>query len=299
MQFEKYRNKLNDLTDITSKDGKTKLRTSKRMLLRPKFKDILLSECRADCSVVTIAKPYSFPKNVDKEITLGSVNHKYIEQEMIQQRDLCFFTTQTKQIELLKDPSLVATHRLQTINTVTNKIHNLYFYDLNSHPKESIAQAAINFNNIGSPSWKAEVTPEWINEINSKCVINWLNEFGSQINRDRHKTIALNLSTSFEIQYDGVRGSYTKSETSISKPKIFKPFNDLSIILRSKDFFTVFNGMLKKQIQSNIHIAANEDILTLTYSTNNAEYVIAIPTCSNRSKFNKSAFTVYEATDGN
>ena len=39
-QFEKFRQELNDMTSVLASDGKTKLRTVKRLLLRPKTKDI-------------------------------------------------------------------------------------------------------------------------------------------------------------------------------------------------------------------------------------------------------------------
>lgn len=299
IQFEKHRQLMNDLTHVLGSDGKTKLRTVKRLLLRPKSKDILLSECRTDCSVVTVVTPNKFPSNITEAITLRAVNHKYIEQNMLQTRDLCFYTTQTKQIEKLEDESLKASHRLQTKNTVTDRIHNIYFYPLSSQANESKHQADINHAQLGKPTWTATVNKEWIEDLHSICVSNWLREFGSQWNRDRHKQVLLSLSKSFEVSYDGTRGHYTKTENSIPAPKVNRHSRPINIHFRSKDIFTVLNSLSQQSFEGEVDFAANENILTISYKTNHASYVIAIPTSNDRGHLNKSSFKASEVTNDN
>ena len=295
IQLEKHRQGLNDLTDVLGSDGKTKLRTVKRLLLRPKTKDILLSECRTNCSVMTLVKPYKFPSNVTEEITLRAVNHKYIEQNMLQTRDLCFYTTETRQLEVVNDESLKASHRLTTKNTVTDRIHNLYFYKLSSQADGSKQQAEINRDAMGAPSWLATVNKEWIEDLQSICVSNWLREFGSQLNRDRHKQVMLKLSKSFEISYDGTRGHYTKTESNIPKPKVDRHSQALQFHVRSKDIFTVFNSLVEQEIQGDFELAANEHLFTISFNTNHASYLIAVPTCNDRGHLDRTAFKSSEA----
>jgi hypothetical protein len=295
IQLEKHRQGLNDLTDVLGSDGKTKLRTVKRLLIRSKTKDILMSECRTDCSVVTLVIPNKFPSNVSDDITLRAVNHKYIEQNMLQTRDLCFYTTETKQLEAVKDESLKASHKLTTKNTVTDRIHNLYFYKLSSQADGSKPQSEINRNAMGAPSWLATVDKEWVEDLQSICVSNWLREFGSQWNRDRHKQVMLKLSKSFDISYDGTRGHYTKTETNIPKPKVDHQSRELQFHVRSKDIFTVLNGLAQQEIQGNVELAANEHVLTIAYSTNHASYLIAVPTCNDRGHLDRTAFKSSEA----
>jgi hypothetical protein len=295
IQLEKHRQGLNDLTDVLGSDGKTKLRTVKRLLLRPKTKDFLLSECRTDCSVVTLVKPNKFPSNVTEDITLRAVNHKYIEQNMLQTRDLCFYTTETRQLEAVTDESLKASHRLRTKNTVTDRIHNLYFYKLSSQSDGSKPQAEINHDALGTPTWLATVNKEWLEDLNSVCSSNWLREFGSQWNRDRHKQVMLKLSKSFEISYDGTRGHYTKTETHIPKPKVDRHSKALQFHVRSKDIFTVFNSLSEQDIQGDIELAANEHVFTISFKTSHASYLIAVPTCNDRGHLDRTAFKASEA----
>jgi hypothetical protein len=294
IQFEKHRQGLNDVTDVLGSDGKTKLRTVKRLLLRPKTKDILLSECRTDCSVVTLVKPNKFPSNITEQITLRAVNHKYIEQNMLQTRDLCFYTTETKQLETVKDESLKASHKLQTKNTVTDRIHNLYFYKLSSQADDNKPQAEINHAAMGAPTWLAKVNKEWVEDLQSICIANWLREFGPQLNRDRHKQVMLKLSKSFEVSYDGTRSHYTKTETNIPKPKVDRSSSALKLHVRSKDIFTIFNSLAQQEIQGDVELAANEHVFTIAFKTNHASYVVAVPTCNDRGHLDKTAFKASE-----
>jgi hypothetical protein len=294
IQFEKHRQKLNDLTDVLGSDGKTKLRTFKRLLLRPTTKDILLSECRTDCSVVTLVKPNKFPSNVAECLTLRAVNHRYIEQNMVQIRNLCFYTTLTKKLETVTDEGFKASHRLQTKNTVTDKIHNLYFYKLSSQTDGSKPQAEINFATLGAPTWLASVSREWVQDLNSVCVSNWLREFGSQWNRDRHKQVMFHLAKTIEISYDGTRGSYTKTEKNIPKPTVDSVSKEMAFHVRSKDIFTVLNALAQQAIEGEVKLAANEHVFTISYKTNHASYVIAVPTCNDLGQLNTTAFKAFE-----
>ena len=292
--FEKFRQDFNDVTNVLASDGKTKLRSVKRLLLRPKTKDILLSECRTGCSVVTVVTPNQFPTNVSEDVFLRSVNHKYIEQNMLQTRDLCFYTTLSRKIEKLDDAEIKASHRLQTKNTVTDRIHNIYFYGLSSQSDGSRQQATIEYVELSSPKWIATVDREWIDDLNSLCVSNWLREFGSQWNRDRHKQVELRLSKSFELAYDGTRGHYTKTETNIPLPKIERSSGSINLHVRSKDFFTVFHALAQQSILGKVKIAANEHIFTIYYKTDHATYLIAVPTCDSVGHLNTTAFTTYQ-----
>lgn len=293
-QFEKFRHDLNDVTSVLARDGKTKLRTVKRLLLRPKMKDILLSECRTGCSVVTIIKPNQFPTNLSCDVFLRPVNHKYIEQNMLQTRDLCFYTTLSKRIEKVEGEETKASHRLQIKNTITNRIQNIYFYGLTNQSEGSKKQATINYAELGKPTWIATVDKEWIEDLNSICVANWLREFGPHWNRDRHKQVELRLSKAFEIGYDGTRGNYTQTEKNIPKPRIERSSKSINFHVRCKDFFTVFNALVRQSVVGKVELAANEHVFTVYYKTEHATYLIAVPTCNNVGHLNTTAFAPHE-----
>lgn len=290
--FEKFRQDLNDVTSVLASDGKTRLRTVKRLLLRPKTKDIILSECRTGCSVVTIVTPNQFPTNLSEDVFLRSVNHKYIEQNMLQTRDLCFYTTLTKKIEKVEDKEIKASHRLKIKNTVTDRIHNMYFYGLTSQSDGSKKQAAINYAELGNPTWIATVTKEWLEDLQISFISDWLSQYGHQWNRDRHKHLALELSKSFLIRHYGTRGEYTTPH-SVALARLERFSKPITFHLRSKDFITVFHAIAKQNIAGEVKLAANEHVFTIYYKTEHATYLIAVPTCNEVGHLNSTAFTTY------
>ena len=292
-QFEKFRQDLNDVTSVLASDGKTRLRTVKRLLLRPKTKDILLSESRTGSSVVTIITPNQFPTNLSSDVFLRPVNHKYIEQNMLQTRDLCFYTTLGKRIEKVEDENIKASHKLQIKNTATDRIHNMYFYGLTNQSDGSKKQVDINYAEIGKPIWLATVDKEWLEDLNLISVTKWLAEHGSQWNRDRYKHLEIHLSKSFVIWHNGTRGRYTIPEKSIPQPKVERFSKPITFHLRSKDFITVFHALAKQSIVGKVKLAANEHVFTIYYKTEHATYLIAVPTCNNVGHLNTTAFTTY------
>jgi hypothetical protein len=100
----------------------------------------------------------------------------------------------------------------------------------------------------------------------------------------------LELSKSFEISYDGTRGHYTKTETNIPKPKVISNSRSLQLHVRSKDIFTVFNSLSQQELKGNVELAANEHVFTISFNTNHASYVIAVPTCNDRGHLDRTAF---------
>lgn len=294
-EFEKHRSKLADQTDIVTEDGKTKLKTGKRLRLRPKTKDIIFSEFRTDCSVVTIAKPFKYPSGISEDIILRTPNLKYIERNMLQKGDLCFFSTLTQKLEEVTDTELKASHRLQTKNTVTGRIYNLYFYKQSSFMERNRAQADINHEIADEIVWGATVTVDWLQELQAIFVDNWLREFGSQINRDRNKQVMFSFSKTLEISYDGTRSNYNHTEKNIPKPKLYRNSKPISFHLRSKDIITVLNSLSSQDIKSDIELTANEHVLTLSFDTDYASYLIAVPTCNEKGHLDKTAFKEYRA----
>jgi hypothetical protein len=294
-EFEKHRSTLTDPTDIVLADGKTKLRTGKRLRLRPKSKDIIFSEIRTDCSVVTIAKPHKYLSDISEDIILRTTNLKYLEKEIIQTGDLCFFTTLTPKLEEIKDAELKASHRLQTKNTVTGRIYNLYFYKQSSFMDRNKAQADLNREIADQVVWGATVDSEWVQELQSICVDNWLREYGVQINRDRNKQVKLSLSNAFEVSFDGTRGNYNHTERAIPKPKLYRNTQPIEFHLRSKDIFTVLNSLSQLEISGDIELTANEHVFCISFETSFASYIIAVPTCNAKGHLDKTAFVEYKA----
>jgi hypothetical protein len=160
-----------------------------------------------------------------------------------------------------------------------------------SHHKDgNEKQVDIEKSAFKSPTWSATVDKEWIDDLNSICVSNWLREYGIQINRDRHKQVMLELSKEFVVKYYGTRGKYTHKEDSIPKPKVLRGSKNLSFHVRSKDIFPVLSALSKQSIEGDVMLNASEDVFTIMYKTSNASFFIAVPTCNELGHLNSSVY---------
>ena len=295
LKLERHRASFNGVSDVLAANG-DKLKQVKRLILRPKSKDILLSECRNDCSVVTVATPHEFPVTCTEDLFLRIPNQRFIENEIIQKRDLSFFTTLSKKIEAVKDPDLKASHVLTTKNSVTELIRNLYFYRMSTVAEGSKRQAIVNKHGTTAPTWQATVNKGWIDDLFSTCVSIWLRDYGPNINQNDHKQVQLVLGKkTFLVRYYGTNGKYTADYADIPNPSIAVKSKPCAIHVLSKDIFPVLNALAHQDIVGNVRLMANADLLAIQYATATAKYSIAVPACTIKGKRIKTAFTGYGA----
>jgi hypothetical protein len=122
--LENHRDHLLDKSKVKNKDG-IAMKQMKRIVIRSKSKDILLSESRTDCSVVTIVKPKNQIINSLDDLVLRINDHRYIEQEIIQTDDMSFNTSLSESLKRVLDKDIKASYKLEIKNIVTNKIRNI------------------------------------------------------------------------------------------------------------------------------------------------------------------------------
>jgi hypothetical protein len=292
--LENHRDHLLEKSKVLSKDG-VAMRQMKRIVIRSSTKDILLSETRTDCSVVTIVKPNTPIVNSRDDLILRINDHRYIEQEIVQTDDVAFNTSLSENIKKVNDAEIKASYKLEIKNTVTNKIRNIYFYRYSELHEGNRFQSDINKQSIGKFIWSATANREWLENLNNVFTSRWLSELGNQINRKHYKQFRLNLSRrEFSICYDGVRDSFDKTESAINLPLVRATSKPLKILLMSKDVLTVFNALSNNDDISSVVISANENVMEFKYKTSLGQYEIYLPTSKIQNKLIRTSFIKYQ-----
>lgn len=296
--LEKYRAILAEPSKFLAVDGK-KMRQIKRILILPKSKEILLSESRTACSVVTLAKLKNFPVSISKPLFLRTENHKFIEQEIIQSNNLCFHTTLSENIEKVKDEEITASHRIRVKNNVTNRIKNLFFYEFTKELGEQGSQAYFSekkrvFN------WTAQATSEWFRYVDVEFVSQWLPEYGQRINRPDNKLIKIKSSKrDFCLSFSGTRDRFSKTVSLGNTPKISPTAKPIALLFQSKDLIPVLHSLANQEIFGAVSMSANDEVLIFKYSTKLASYLVAVPTANFRARRVQTDFEFYGAKNGN
>jgi len=293
--MEKHRYALQDTIKLTAEDGNVlKFSQNKRVLFRSKQQDILLSENRTGCSVVTIAKPKSKVLASRQDVFLNVNDRRYLEQAIIQRNELSFYTSNDKdKVPVLRDTERVASHRLVVENKVLGKKRAIYFYGLSTVGAHSRIQANVNSSVDESVLFKAVVNKLWLEKVNALFVSGWLRAYGERITWAKHNMLQLGFdSKGLVVSHYGERGNFSNKSLPIEFPAVGAGKAALVTVL-SKDILPLLSGLLDVDIVGKVTISVTESCIAIRYATELADYQVFVPGCAANGKRIKSAFEAY------
>jgi hypothetical protein len=293
--MEKHRYALQDTIKLTAEDGSVlKYSQNKRVLFRSKQQDILLSENRTGCSVVTIAKPKAKVLASSSDVFLNVNDRRYLEQAIIQRNELSFYTTNDKdKVPVLRDTQRVASHRLVVENKVLGKKRAIYFYKLSTVGEHSRTQANVNSSVAEPVLFKAVVNKLWLEKVNALFVSGWLRSYGERITWAKHNMMQLGFdSKGLVITHYGERGNFSNKSLPIEFPTVSAD-KAASVMVLSKDMLPLLSGLVDVDIVGKVTISVTENCIAIAYATELADYQVFVPTCSVGGKRSKTAFAAY------
>lgn len=293
--MEKHRYTMPDSITVTGEDGKkVKLNQNKRVLFRKKQGDILLSENRTGCSVVTLAKPKASVLTSSKDVFLNVNDRRYLEQAIIQRNELSFYTANDKdKVPVLRDTERVASHRLVVENKVLDKKRAIYFYTLDTVSDTSRPQASIKADADMSNAFTASVNKLWFEKINALFVSGWLREYGERITWAKHKLMCLEFdSKKLVVHHYGERGNFSNKSLPLDLPKAGVG-TAIKVNVLSKDILPVLSGLADTEIKGNVSLTVVQGAVAIGYATELASYKVYVPTCGVNGKRNQAIFEAY------
>ena len=294
--MERHRDTLQDSKKVTTENGEVlAVKQYKRLLFRKKQRDIVLSENRTACSVVTIVKPKASVLASSKDVFLRVQDRRYLEQAIIQQKDLSIYTANDKsKVPVLRDTEVKASHKLVLENKLLRSRRAIYFYALDTVGEYSRAQADVNAEYAEAAQWTAAVDRLWIEKLYVGFVGSWLAEYGEHITRPKHKTILVEFGrTQLMFKHYGIGKNLTTPSQQFAIENIGNKSKPIKPMFLTKDLMPVLASLVAADIVGNVKIAVNEDLLTLSYKTALATYTVSVPTCTASAKRNTAAFAAY------
>jgi hypothetical protein len=294
--LEKHRDTLQDSKKVTIATGEVlTVKQYKRVLFRKKQKDILLSENKTACSVVTVVTPKHSILASSKDVFLRVQDRRYLEQAIIQQQDLSLYTANDKtKVPVLRDTDVKASHRLVVENKLLHSRRAIYFYALDTVGEYSRAQADVNVDYAATAGWTATVDKLWIECVHVSFVSGWLNEYGAQITRAKHKTLRIEFGkTQLVFRHYGERGNLTTSSKPFAIDTVTSNSNPTQVLFLTRDIMPVLAGLAAAEVIGKIKISVSDAVLKVAYQTTLAAYTIHVPTCTPSAKRNSAAFAAY------
>jgi hypothetical protein len=295
ISLNKHRYSLPDAQTVTTEEGKTlKIRQNKRVLFRKKHGDILLSENRTGCSVVTIAKPHAQVVASSKDVFLNVNDRRYLEEAIIQRNDLNLYTANDKdKVPVVRDTDAKASHRLIVENQVLNTKRAVYFYTIDTVGVFSRPQADKSHAYKEKMQWVAKVDKLWFEKLYAQFVNGWLNEYGEHITRTKHKAMRLEMGKAVAtIKHYGEKGNFSHSFV-IDADGVATTSKPTKATFLTKDLLPVLAGLNDTDIVGKATVAMNADVLVIKYATDLAQYEIYVPACKDNLKRIATAFEAY------
>jgi hypothetical protein len=99
--------------------------------------------------------------------------------------------------------------------------------------------------------------------------------------------------TQLVFKHYGERGNLTTASKTFDIAKVDATSKPLSPTFLTKDVLPVLAGLAQADIVGSVKLAANEDMLSLSYKTALAAYTITVPTSTVNGKRNVAAFAAY------
>jgi hypothetical protein len=284
---------LADKSKFKAEDGKP-MQMLKRLLYMAEKRVFVLSANRSACSPVTIALPSSQIMDAKENVALNINDRTYIENSLIHSGDINFFATDTpSKLQVIKGES--ATHKLQLENTLSKQHRYVRFYPLSIHKNESTKQQAIlkrgmKFKAIHT----AKLDVNWLAELNGEFLSRWINGLGKSIKRKEFAVMALAFGkTGITFRYCQRANKYAEEVfVQYMHPNTTKT---LVVEVLSKDIIPVLNSLVYSEIEGSVLVEVDTKAILFKYKTKTAQYIIAIPTCSNKGMRNEDHFQAYGA----
>jgi len=296
LAMQRHRDKLQDSKKVKTANGEVlAMKQYKRLLFRKQQRDIVLSENRTACSVVTVVKPKASILASSKDVFLRVQDRRYLEEAIIQKRDLSVYTANDKsKVPVLRDTDVKASHKLVLENKLLRSRRAIYFYALDTVGEHSRSQADVNAEYAEAAQWTATFDKLWIENLFVSFVGSWLAEYGEHITRSQHKTIRVELGRSqLMFKHYGENGNLTTSSKTFDIPNVGKSNKSIKPMFLTKDLLPVLASLAAADIVGSVKITANDDVLTLSYKTVLATYTVSVPTCTISAKRNSAAFAAY------
>lgn len=277
--------KLSDrLTEISKyKVGGETRKQYRRLLFISATQQFVLSDNRAGCSVVTIAKPYSEILDAQEDVALAVRDRRFIEANLIYSFDFNFYTADaTDKVPAIENEA--ASHKLMVENTVTKKFQFIRFFPLTTNKSAARFQAVLKPGFEFKPTYTATLDRQWIGNMYALFLSRWVNGYGKNIKRVEHRIMQLGLGNASIIFGFTLRADKFTTFEEVGFDTVLNDVEPQSVQVLSKDIVPILYNLTALEIDGDVLLEADSKMLRFTFKTECADYSINVPCCTTKAK---------------
>lgn len=252
----------------------------RRLLLRGKSGDMLLSCMRRERSVVVICEPSHKLAPKGQNIYLQTALRSHLEDALADGSMELMSSQPETSLEAVQGKA--HTHVLHTQNATLGKTRALYFYEQGRKQDNADNNWQADFSVAQfKPDWTAKVDSAWLSALRAGFLDKWFATLGKskQIKRENNYTFQLSaaakaLTLRYNMDDSGVAPEHAMP-VAISFPDSRKKRD---VVVRSKDLAPVLYNLADLVIKDGVEISGNADAIVFKFATSMGRYVVAVPT---------------------
>jgi hypothetical protein len=291
--LQKYYDKLGELSAEKHEDN-TRKKIQRRVMYVASENMLVLSPTYSRSGVVTLAKLKANPfEDGANDCFMPTRCRKLIEQRMIANNDFNLFAPSNNSVVPRFNVEGLASHLLRLDNKADKG--DFVFVEFWNFEEE---MGAANGQLFFVPSYKnscptkLQVTKVDMQTLAYDHINKWLDSYGDHISRPANQIIKFGFDQNgFVIGFDYVNNAFRNHTSSTFQTKHSQPISYSATFL-AKDLCLALHSIGSLPLTTDIDIACSPDALVLSFSTDVADYTVAVPT-TNGNKRSSNAFVTY------
>lgn len=273
---------LNRVHNIKKEDrikDKNKATNSRRVVLRGKTGDVLLSSQRSLRSVVSICYPKISMPPKTTDIYLKTEERWVIEGYIVENIIELLSAKPEKSLTKVADQQYI--YRLDTHNPFDGKKRSFHFYEQGRARDLAVLKTQTDFKfEEFVPIWKTNVEIDELLRLRADWLDEWFVTLGknTQIKRENNFTFEVFVNkASLRIRYNMDPTNISPFFKLESKISLSDTRKEMRFIIRSKDIAPVIYNLCDMPVIGNIKISGDDDAIVFEFKTEIGDYRIAVP----------------------
>ena len=284
--------------DQSSADGQQLARA--RLLYVSKTNQFVLSPVGMSSGVVTQVTPVNTVlEQVDYDVVMAPFSKGGAETGLVGNVEYNLYKPlHDELIPKTEDPNMVFSHRLDLLHKANDKKRmSLLFHSFTDQTGAYCSQPVYQNTHDQQIAARFELSRDFVGQVAREFAAPWLDNIGTHIRRPSNQLVKLKITDAQMLfSYKYLEGEF-KEHKACSYKDDLSPVPLTEQVFLTKDLMPVLASLADLPIIGAVVVKADQHVLSLSFSTSAADYLIAIPTYDITAKQRSTVgFTSYEPT---
>lgn len=252
----------------------------RRVLLRGKEGDIIISSMRSSVSVVTRCVPNQLLVNKTQNTYLMT-NERGVIEEWIADGEIELLSAEPKsKLKKVEDEKHI--YELTANNPITNTHRKLHFYEYGRPEDNPVVTTQTDFyREAYEAEWTTTLSGDWFVRLRADWLDEWFKKLGrnTQLRRENNFKIEVSVRNGgIDFRYNMNQSDLAPTHKAKAEVDILSGKRSFEFEARSKDIAPVLYNLADLHVLGDIIASGNAHAVVFEFKTASGSYEIAVPT---------------------